>query len=339
MDVCLARWSALECWRRIRALGKKFLAETMELPPMTPLYAMHPSITQKEAEAIAEQYGLSWPLQVAVSDSSFRRTCKYVETKVFNKSDAHEAFIRLEEGLYIETPESIFEQMSSYLDTVDLVRLGYELCSTYALDHLRSGKLVDSFAIATPQSLKAATDACQRAQRALRYVKSDAASPPEVESSIKLGLPCAYGGFNLPGHTLNPELALSDHAQALADKKFCRADLYFAGIDADVEYDSSEWHSGPEKAREDERRRAALRADGHTVIPLTFASMRSAESMTALAKELHRRAGTRLRLRTKGFAEKQTALFARFETASQIERPVAAKPTASAAAASDNNAA
>ena len=326
MNVCLVGWSALECWRRIRALGKDFLAETMELATTTPYSGLKLSLSEKEAQELADQYGLSWPIQVAVDDSLRSRSRKYVTTKKASPADFKGSFVELAPGLYVLTPEYLFRWMSSELDVIDLVRLGNELCSLYAINHYRFDDLVDSLAITTVDRLlqcarlEGGHGNRRKMRCALRYVRERTASPKESEMSMKFGLPHNYGGFNLWDHELNSTILLSEHAQKLAGKEFCRGDMYFEDGDVDVEYDSDEWHSDSDKRREDERRRKALEYDGHTVIPVGNSELKDAESLSLVAKTVCKEKGKRFRPQVPNYTSRQNALFKRFKDNPQFLR-------------------
>ena len=314
MDACLVGWSALEAWRAIRALGPEYLEAVMATPATTPRYGFSAHLTKREADTVADAFGLSWPVQLAVVEGTKRHTRPYAKTMLLSPGETKNAFVEIEPGLFLALPPQVFQQMSTFLSTVDLVRVGYELCSRFAIGHHKEYELIESAPLTTLDKLADALPVpnargnCTRTSSALLYIKENAASPPEIAMSMELGLPFVYGGLGLGDHVLNPYMELSEHAQILANKKFCYPDLYLQTCNTDIEYDSYEWHSGEEKKREDARRRGALRYDGHHVVSLDADDLKDAETMTALARDLYTRSGIRFRPYAKNFCSRQEGL-------------------------------
>ena len=319
MNLVLTHQSALECWRTIRQLGDEYLAEIMSRPAIYPCNGIRPAITKSEVDDFAERYALALPLTIAIEDKTQSRSNKLAQCRTPGTRTLNNKLIEIEPGVYLPKPEVVFRQMCSILKPVEAILLGYELCSTFAIKRFCTQKLITTRPLATLETLgfeaerMCETGNNQRMRRVLKYVHEGAASPPEIELSMKLGLPHCYGGFALKEHLLNPALVLSEQAQKLSEKSFCRPDLYLPSIDMDIEYDSYEWHSDSDKQAEDLRRRNALRYDGHEVRVVKFENLRDASWLTNLARDIYRLSNKRFRPRASSFESRQSDLFDLFE--------------------------
>ncbi|MGN0077477.1 MAG: hypothetical protein ACI36V_01680, partial [Coriobacteriales bacterium] len=222
----------------------------------------------------------------------------------------------LERGLYVSAPAVCYLQLCSTLDLVDCIKLGFELCSTYALTENRT--LIESPPLTSKEAIArlAAEYPCygkSNAMRALRYVLERSRSPKETELAMKLGLPAALGGFGLASFEMNPQVALGEFGRQITKKSYCCPDLLWAANKLDVEYNGRDWHSFPEQHESDLRRRQALAAEGYTVLTVDQRSIERPEALRPVADEICRiTSGRRLRIRGKHHGAKADELYARF---------------------------
>ncbi|NYH78550.1 very-short-patch-repair endonuclease [Actinopolyspora biskrensis] len=144
---------------------------------------------------------------------------------------------------------------------------------------LRAGEL-------TPSALAAylegrSDDGVVRARRAVRLLDARAESVPESVLRVFLVL---------AGIRPTPQLKVVD-----ADGRTVRVDLGFEEARLAVEYDGA-WHGEPGQFHRDQRRLAALRANGWYVMVVT------AEELTRRPRELVQRVRTKLHERSPSFA-------------------------------------
>lgn len=313
MHVCLAYGSALNCWRRIRECGRAHLELFLNENCVPHSKGMAPSISASEAREVAKRFSLSLPLRIEAphgyrrprTDScSFHWGLKGIESKCLYAVDNE---------LFLPEPELVYFQMAESLTAVELIKLGYELTSSFAIDKVE-GKIISSVPLLDINRLReiiAAVDTrgSRKVRAAAKHIEPGAESPTEINLAMKLLLPMRWGGFGLHGATLNPTVRLGKHAAALAGKERCRPDLLFEAIKYDVEYDGVEWHSSAEQRANDLRRWQALRADGYIVRNVTARELNDIDAMTKLAREIRALQGGSLRIQSEHFDSRQRDLF------------------------------
>lgn len=315
MEVYLSHWSALHCWRLLRRAGS--LSERyIELGTCAPIGGPALRATRAELQRVRDAYGLEDSLHVLVSGKN--RNHKREMTAVHDWACGAKApcFIELEPGLYISSPALCFLQLSSELDQIRLIKLGYELCSTYALTE--SGAIVDSPPLSSVKAISNLAaewplSGVKKARRALAHVREGSHSPKETELAMKLGLPSRLGGFGLAGFSMNTPVELGPFGQAITGKSHCVPDLMWAEHKLDVEYNGREWHSFPEQMERDLRRRQALVKEGFTVLTVEQRTIECTAELKRFADEVSMlTTGRRLRLRSTHYEAKSAELHSSF---------------------------
>lgn len=71
------------------------------------------------------------PIHATVAHARLRRAGGGIETSVRKGPFHPRSFMRIEDGLYVSTPEMAFCEMASALSLEQLIALGFELCGTY----------------------------------------------------------------------------------------------------------------------------------------------------------------------------------------------------------------
>ena len=315
MEVYLSHWSALRCWRLLRRMGS-LSSSYIELGACAPHGRPSLRATRAELQRVRDAYGLGDNLHVLVAGMNRRHRREGTTVHGWAGGVKAPCFLELEPGLHLSSPALCFLQLSSELDQLGLIKLGYELCSTYAL--AESGAIVDSPPLS---SLKAISDLAaewplngvKKARRALEYVREGSHSPKETELAMKLGLPSRLGGFGLSGFKMNSSVELGAFGQEVTGTSCCIPDLLWAEHKLDVEYNGREWHSFPEQRERDLRRRQALVNEGYTVLTVEQRIIESPRELRRLADEVSLlTAGRRLRLRSKCYEAKSRELFSSF---------------------------
>ena len=233
------------------------------------------------------------------------------------------SILRLSEHVAIVSPELCFLQMAARFSVERLILAGFELCGTYALlpdpENPARDKVVERPALTCSADIAnilthpmAARN--RRAQAAAAHLMDGAASPMEAKVALLLTLPSAMGGYALPRPVLNPELPLGRNAQTLYPHSTVRPDLFWADARFDVEYDGSD-HDGEESRAKDAGRRAALEAEGVTVLTLTYPQVAGDAAFDILARRIAKTVGAPVRIRIKGdgHATRRTRLRAELE--------------------------
>ena len=204
--------------------------------------------------------------------------------------------------------------MAGELSFPRLVKLGYELCGTYALRPQEPGGFVPRKPLTSLERLRAFVDAApnlrgvRAARRALDYVLERSASPAETNLSLLLTLPTSYGGYALEFPQLNARIELSELAARECGRLFCRCDLYWPDVPLGVEYNSDRYHVGAERIDRDAVRMNALGSMGVQVVTVTRPQLLDAERFDDTARIIAKYLGRRLRIRVADFAQRRARL-------------------------------
>lgn len=234
------------------------------------------------------------PLHVIVPDASTWRHSKSVKCHIWKAPDRSKSFVRAGDGLFISSPEACFLQMATCLHVVDLVRFGFELCGSYAIDSEAEDGFRKRPAITSASRLRRFADAmtgrsgCKNARRAAGVIVDGSASPRETTLTMLLCLPRSMGGYGLPFPVLNHRVATGRFLQG-AGSAFRVCDLYWNDARLAVEYDSDAYHTGSERIARDSKRRSELELAGIAVISVTNEQVLDAREVDIIAQLIERR--------------------------------------------------
>jgi hypothetical protein len=188
--------------------------------------------------------------------------------------------------------------MASELSFVELVRYGCVLCSSYAYDEESEKGFRERAPLTTVRSLARAVEkeserrGSKKAARALRYVAAVSASPMETILAMALCLPRMIGGYGLDLPELN--FRIEAREGGLVKRSYFKCDLYWPKYRVAVEYESDENHVGRHAEAHDSSRRAALMAQGITVVTITTDQFFDARKLDEAARTVAKLTGKRL---------------------------------------------
>lgn len=195
----------------------------------------------------------------------------------------------------------------------DRLLLGMELCGTYT--HLvigdqststffrqpsrqKDGSLLvryDSpriFAATSRQELTSFLGKTQRfrgarpASEALKYVLDGSSSPGESILALMASLPCKQGGYGFTDLELNPRVEVKSDQQHLTRTDSYHPDGYLRLLKTDLEYESSDHHTGANAVARDKARRNDIQALGIEVKDVTWEMLSHLESLDLLFEQL-----------------------------------------------------
>lgn len=240
-------------------------------------------------------------IHATVAHARLRRAGGGIETSVRKGPFHPRSFMRIEDGLYVSTPEMAFCEMASVLSLERLIALGFELCGTYRRASTFGLARYDAIPLTSPGALASFIEkspqfkGVKKARRALSYILAGSASPRESELAMLLCLPYSLGGYGLPHPTMNAEMPLPKNVAATG-RSSLRCDLYWPAARLDVEYDSAEFHSAERLLANDSMRRIALESMDVTSVNLTAEHLRRASLFDEAAQGIARILGKRVRL-------------------------------------------
>ena len=240
-------------------------------------------------------------IHATVAHARLRRAGGGIETSVRKGPFHPRSFMRIEDGLYVSTPEMAFCEMASVLSLERLIALGFELCGTYRRASTFGLARYDATPLTSPDALASFVEkspqfkGVKKARRALPLILDGSASPRESVLAMLLCLPYSLGGYGLPHPTMNAEMPLPKNVAATG-RSSLRCDLYWPAARLDVEYDSAEFHSAERLLANDSMRRIALESMDVTSVNLTAEHLRRASLFDEAAQGIARILGKRVRL-------------------------------------------
>ena len=241
------------------------------------------------------------PVHATVAHARLRRARGGIETSVRKGPFHPRSFMRIDDGLYVSTPEMAFCEMASALSLEQLIVFGFELCGTYRRASTFGSARYDATPLTSPAALASFIEksppfkGVKKARRALPFILAGSASPRESELAMLLCLPYSLGGYGLPRPTMNAEMPLPKNVGATG-RSSLRCELYWPAARLDVEYDSAEFHSAERLLANDSMRRIALESMDVTSVNLTAEHLRRASLFDEAAQGIARILGKRVRL-------------------------------------------
>ena len=229
------------------------------------------------------------------------------------------SFYRLDDCVYVASPELCLMQLASKLTEPQVVKLALEMCGSYAIDPLAA--IDEGFYDVRAEEEDGASGICKRppltsaaklnayAKRLLtpggrapsahylRYVVDDSASPRETALYMLLCMPVRFGGYGLAKPELNKriELTLKERLDVGAHHYDC--DLFWTGKKrVAVEYDSKLHHSAAEKQELDAIRRNMLQYKNVKVVVATRKQVNKPTQFDKLARQIGKDIGKRFRI-------------------------------------------
>ena len=210
------------------------------------------------------------------------------------------AFLQVFPDVCVASPEFVFLQMANELPIEKLIQLGFELCGFFTAP-LGRRMLQNDMSLTTVEKLGEFLSKVRgihgvtNAKRALRYIRNGSGSPMEAVLVMKLCLPRNLGGYSMPWPELNFEIRLKGRAERMAGKGSYVLDLYWPDAHLDVEYDSEQEHTGASRIARDANRRNVLKYIGISQITVTPYQFLDFENSEALALQVAKAIGFRIR--------------------------------------------
>lgn len=315
MRIVFSHISALECTRASNAafLRRQPASRGFALPERLPSSA-------EIAEAVPFANTLSAPRHVMASrETRRRRTSLVAGHSVGTASLPHGSilFVRSENELFAASPELLFPQIGTLAHRVDLIRIGYELCGSYALSRTHPDGFYARNPLTTVPRMQSYLEripgvhGTKAARWALQHVLPRSASPRETDVSMLFELPCALGGCGFGQPRLNHEVAVLQRIGATKTRKTYRIDLYWPAAKLGLEYDSDLAHTGAGRIARDARRRNDLESVGITMLTITNKQVKSLWEFNKLAHVVAGRLGKQIQPRCKDYAARQRELHTR----------------------------
>lgn len=311
MGVVITDISALEAYRHDSGFSVA-LPSRHSFGKRASLALMRPRAVEF-AELSSRGFGfLSAPVHVMVSRKEMRFQTDGVVWHVCSSELPQRAVREVAHDIFLVSPEIALLHCSLRKDVRELILLGFELCGAYRLGEGDSFRKADRFT--SPSALARFAQVHSKARgsallcRAAKYVVAGSASPMESALAMLLSAPCALGGYGLPAPRMNERIDMPSKSVLSQSKRYYVADLYWPRARFAIEYDSDCWHTGSDRIAADAVRRNALLHVGVRVLTVGRQQIASVSKMDDIAKIVARALGHPLRIRVKGWGERNREL-------------------------------
>ena len=255
------------------------------------------------------------PLHLAVASKPQRLRRAGIECHLLEANRLPpQSFVPVSPGVYSASPELCFINLAGELPFLALIELGFELCGSYSIDRSTDRGFADRQPLTSAARLaEYARDASglhgsATARRAARYVIDGAASPKESQLAMLLTLPTRLGGYGFEKPQLNGAVDVPPSLQREFKAKHLYCDLYWPDHDVAVEYDSDQYHTGPERNTHDSERQTKLKRLGVEPISVTKDQLYDANRFETVVKLVAQYTGRRLRIRSSTFPQRRWEL-------------------------------
>lgn len=232
-----------------------------------------------------------------------QRDVPHVNTHVRSKELPDRSFYKLDDGVFVASPELCMMQLASKLSEVEAVKLAMEMCGGYAIDAVyddpgfcKREPLTSPAKLAAYASRFYKPDSAARGVRFIKWLAAGSASPRETALHMLLCMPPRFGGYGIEIPQMNRRIVLTPSEQMLVGAHHFDCDMYWPRERVAVEYDSAKYHTAEEKQERDAIRRNMLQYKSIQVITATRTQVSRASEFDKLARQIARAIGKRLRI-------------------------------------------
>ena len=257
-----------------------------------------------------------------------QRNLPNVKTHVRRALLPDRSFYKLDNGIYVASPELCLMQLAAKYSEPQAVKLALEMCGGYALDPIdpsspfadldspdENSDICKRPALTRASKIRAYANRLfvpnSRAHQThfLRYVADGSASPRETALCMLLCMPPRFGGYGIALPELNKRIEMSSSERLMIGVSHFDCDLYWARRKkVGVEYDSKKHHTAIEKQERDAIRRNMLQYKGVQVIVATRLQVNKPGQFDKLARQIGRAVGKRFRAPEKEHVEARSSL-------------------------------
>ena len=282
--------SALDFWRAARIAAPGRIVEV----PEGKIYGARELSLSEQVTLACNLCNTEPPLDVVVPRADARINSERVNSHVWSGPLSEKHLVPLGDGVLVCRPVPMFLQLATIMDEIDLARVGYELCGTYALDADSERGFVDGIpplvdiaelSAYARSAMALGIRGATRAMRALGIMAGGADSPRETDAAVFLASTRLRGGVGVPGFRMNVSIYLPEELAEALGQRTVRPD--FSWPDGTVgEYDSDEYHRDPDTRARDERKRRAYQAVGLDCVTMTRGTFRSNAELDLFVADL-----------------------------------------------------
>lgn len=329
MELCICGISSLSILRSIRCARRALPATRCGLVAPDPggkgRWSRKALARALDGIGPAAGFSAERPLHVMAPSAQSRLQPRWATSSVCSLDLPSDAFVRLDNGVRISSPELLFIEMGAVMSPAIHLLLGMELTGRFSRDaeKPREGNaFYDIEPVTSVAKLSAFIDACPnikgvvQARKTVDLIVENAWSPMEAIIAALFSLPLSEMGYNLSPINLNERKVASEELAGALEKDSRVPDLLIRGTKIGLNYDGSD-HFGlkhiadaarlcgarpGEKHLEDElaeamaesrkriiadkRRDRDLATMGYTVLPITLEDLAEQGALDRVVKQL-----------------------------------------------------
>lgn len=316
--ICICGRTALGIWQRLRLFERPGLDELRPLAcrarelGMAPGALAHAGSGLGDPDAIRSRLASRLPVPLAppAAATPSAPLLTSIELLVSSQTDRHRAngkslrlwsgalppgaFLKLEDELYLSSPEFVFLLLAQELEPARLARLGFEMCGSYALGRPgvpgapRCQALTSSARIADFLTRAGSVRDGAKARRAARLIADGSGSPAETAMVALLCTPRARGGYGLPLPAMNRRVEVPERSRTAAGRERLYLDSFWPSAGFALEYDGEAFHTAPQDVAYDRARRNCLVDAGITLVSIDKGILLDAARFDAVARQVAR---------------------------------------------------
>lgn len=214
-------------------------------------------------------------IHVTVGNRNNRRSGMPIKAHLFEGDLPKDAILKLDEGLYVSSPELTLIQTAQEFGRTGTMLLAMQMCGTYSLSQDDNRRCIKRGQLANPASIR--NFAIRMNSRKGRntvleispYLSGGSASPMESIVEMLLCLPKQRGGYHFPIPKMNEKFHLSESSTKSMGVGILRCDLSWPSCNVGVEYNSDQEHSTARAFSRDTHRMNAMQESGMQIITIT----------------------------------------------------------------------
>lgn len=242
------------------------------------------------------------PIHLLVHNQHQRLRRSGICYHVCTKSLPSGSFCRIDEGVFVASPELALAQMAKSLSPFQFVDLSMEFMGTYALRNDRArGFATRQVPLVMPEGLFPPLEAIlgkrsfNQIASVLKHAESGSRSPMETREFLLFFLPKRFGGYGLPRARMNARIELCPSEQRGTNRRHVECDLFWPEHNIAVEYDGAIDHASHEARMRDATKRNVLQARGIRQFTITARQILDARAFDAVVRNIANAMHFRLR--------------------------------------------
>lgn len=207
-------------------------------------------------------------IDILIATTHDRTNSKLVKTHALGRPFDSSFFTHVAPGLFVVGEPLNFIQAPTWMDPVEVLEYGFELCGRYECSPLNpSGGYIEREPRCSLEAIRHTLDSlpglrgAHRARRALSRVREGSRSPMETALALSILLPQKDGGLGYRRIALNQRIDIPAHLKPQCASDYLEADIFAAKRRVDVEYDGGD-HAELDRRTHDSDRTSAFAAMG-----------------------------------------------------------------------------